>query len=132
MNQGQYSNQYQNKIKQKKHTCKLKLHQKIRDEDIADEIFCSSSQYQSISYSLNYLLGPNQAKNEKLVNNTNDAFIDSRIPAIKKYIPENENPKTIINIVEEIIDFDNQQKGKGLKILTPKKITNSTRTSKTT
>ena len=35
---------------------------------------------------------------------------------------ENENPKKVVNIVEKIIDFNKKQKGKGLKILTPKQM----------
>ena len=34
-------------------------------------------------------------------------------------ISENENPKKVVNIVEQIIIFNEQQKGRGLKILTP-------------
>ena len=50
---------------------------------------------------------------------------------LKKEIPNNENPEKVINIVEEIFNFDKQQKGKGLplnferanlKILNPKQI----------
>ena len=43
-------------------------------------------------------------------------MIDLRNPIIKKNIPENKNP-------HEIVDIDNkQQKGKGIKILTPKQM----------
>ena len=41
---------------------------------------------------------------------------------IKNEIPENENPNKKIDIVEKIHDFNNQQQGKGLKILTPRQI----------
>ena len=34
--------------------------------------------------------------------------------------PENESPERETNIVERILDFNKQQKGKGFKILTPK------------
>ena len=37
----------------------------------------------------------------------------------RKEILENENPKKEINVVEELLDFNKQQKGKGIKILTP-------------
>ena len=40
--------------------------------------------------------------------------------SLKKEIPEIENPSKIINVVEKILDFSNQQKGKGFKKLTPK------------
>ena len=39
-----------------------------------------------------------------------------------KEIPENENPKKIVNIVEKFLDFNKQQKFKELKILTPKQM----------
>ena len=35
-----------------------------------------------------------------------------------KEIPESENPKKVVDIVEKILNFDKQQKGKGVKILT--------------
>ena len=37
-------------------------------------------------------------------------------------ITENENPEKVVNIVEKILDFNKQQKGKGIKILTPKQL----------
>ena len=52
----------------------------------------------------------------------NDTLIDLGNGVIKKEIPENENPDEVINIVEIIIDFNKLQKGKVLKILTPKQI----------
>ena len=33
-----------------------------------------------------------------------------------------ENPKKEVDIVKKILDFNKQQKGKGLKILTPKQM----------
>ena len=39
-----------------------------------------------------------------------------------KKIPENENPKKIIDIVKKILDFNKQQKGKGIKVLAPKQM----------
>ena len=37
-----------------------------------------------------------------------------------KEISETENPKIVLNIAEKILNFNEQQKSKGLKILTPK------------
>ena len=45
-------------------------------------------------------------------------MIDLRSSINSKEIPENENPKKVVNIVEKILDFNKQQKGKGIKILT--------------
>ena len=42
----------------------------------------------------------------------------------KKVILENENPNKIVNIVEKIFDFNKQQKGKGIDILTHKDVIN--------
>ena len=40
-----------------------------------------------------------------------------------KEIPENENPNKVVNSVQKnILNFNEQQKGKGIKILTPKQI----------
>ena len=41
---------------------------------------------------------------------------------IKKEIPQNENPNKILDIVEKIFAFNNQQKGKGDKVLTAKQM----------
>ena len=41
---------------------------------------------------------------------------------IRKEIPEDENSEKVINIKEKIFNFNNHQKGKGLKILTPKQM----------
>ena len=49
-------------------------------------------------------------------------MIDIRNAIIRKDIPENENPNKIIDVVEKILDFNKQQKGKGVKILTSKQI----------
>ena len=35
---------------------------------------------------------------------------------------KNEKPDKIINVFEEILEFDKQQKGKGIEILTPKQM----------
>ena len=37
-----------------------------------------------------------------------------------KEISETENPKKVLNIAEKILNFNEQQKSKGLKMLTPK------------
>ena len=67
------------------------------------------------------LISANQDKNEKLVNIITDELIDLRNAINRKEILENENPKKVVNIVEKILDFNKQQKGKGIKTPTPKK-----------
>ena len=52
-------------------------------------------------------------------------MIDLINAIIRKEIPENENPNKIVNIVEiveKILDFDKQQKGKRIKTLNPEQI----------
>ena len=63
-----------------------------------------------------------QAKNEQLVNNINDIMIDLRNAIIKIEVPENENPNKIVDIAQNILDINKQQKGKGIKVLTPKQM----------
>ena len=78
--------------------------------------------YQNPSFLAKDLIRATQAKNEQLVNNVNDGLIDIRNAIIRKEIPENENPKKVVNIAKKILDFNKQQKGKGIKILTPKQM----------
>ena len=48
-------------------------------------------------------------------------MIDLRSSINSKEVPENKNPKKVVNTVEKILDFNKQQhKGKGIKTLTPK------------
>ena len=49
-------------------------------------------------------------------------MIDLRNAIIRKEIPLNENPNKIVDIADKILDVNKQQKGKGLKILTPKQM----------
>ena len=52
-------------------------------------------------------------------------MIDLINAIIRKEIPQNENPNKIVNIVEiveKILDFDKQKKGKEIKTLTPEQI----------
>ena len=57
----------------------------------------------------------NKTKIEKLVNNANDVLIDLRHSVNRKEMPENENPDKVFDIVEEIHNFNKNQKVKGLK-----------------
>ena len=55
-----------------------------------------------------------------MVNQVNDELIDLKNWADKNTIPKNENSDKVINTIEKVFDFSKQQKGKALKILTPK------------
>ena len=61
-----------------------------------------------------------KSKTTKLIKYINDLLIDLRNSVNSKEIPKNENPIKIINTVEKIPDFNKQQKGKPLKISSPK------------
>ena len=45
-------------------------------------------------------------------------MIELRHSINSKEIPENENPKNVVNVVEKIIIFNKKQKGKRINILT--------------
>ena len=47
-------------------------------------------------------------------------MIELRNDINRKEITENENPKKVVEIPEKVLDFNKQQKGKGIKIITPK------------
>ena len=49
-------------------------------------------------------------------------MIDLRNDVNRKEIPKNEIPNKIIHIVEKVLIFHEQQKGKGLQILSPKQM----------
>ena len=108
------------------------------EKDINNEVFLNYFQFQNPLFLAKDLFRVTQAKNEKLVNNVNDGLINLINVINKKEIPENENPTKVVNIVEKILDFYKQQKGKELpsdltcvtkvfnrkliKILTPKQL----------
>ena len=66
----------------------------------------------------------------------NELLINLRNSINSKEILENENPRKIGNIAEKILDFNNQQKRKGIKNISSKtnasKIADSSCTSKST
>ena len=78
----------------------------------------------------------NKNNNNETVKHINNGLIDLRNDINRKEIPENKNPKKVIDIVEKILDFDKQETGKRrpsdldsvgkafdrkrIKILTPK------------
>ena len=68
------------------------------------------------------LISAKQNKNGKLVNKINNGLIDLRKGINRKEIPEKENPKKVADIVEKTLEFHKGQKGKGIKILTPKQM----------
>ena len=72
-----------------------------------------------------------KTRNKKIVNNANNTLIELRSAVNRSKIFNNGNPEKVIDIVEEIVNFNKQEKGKGLplkcdreklKILTPKQM----------
>ena len=49
-------------------------------------------------------------------------MINLRSVVNKKTTPENENPNKVTDTVKKILEFNKQQRSKGLKILNPKQI----------
>ena len=76
---------------------------------ISDEVFWNYFKYHT-SFLAKDLIRAEQVKNEQVINNINEGLINLR--------------NTIINIdiVERILDFNKQQKGEGIKILTSKRM----------
>ena len=68
------------------------------------------------SFLVKDLYEDDQNKNDIIVKYLKESLIDLRNSINSKEIPENENRKKVVNIVEKILDFNNQQKGKGIKI----------------
>ena len=92
------------------------------ETNINTEKFAKYFEYQNPTILLKSLLNPNETKNKKLVKHVNNALINLRHAVNKEKIPNNEHSDKVINIVEEILNFNKQQKWKGPKILTPKNI----------
>ena len=80
---------------------------------INDEIFWNYIKYLNPLCLVKYLSIAKQSKKQRLVINVNDELIDSLNAINKKKIPENENPNKIVDIVEKILGFNKQHKGKG-------------------
>ena len=86
------------------------------------EIFNDYFGYKNPSFSAEDLIKAFQTKNNEFLYQTIDSINELRNSVIKKEIPKNENPNKIIDIVEKILEFNNQQKGTGCKIITFKQM----------
>ena len=103
----------------------IALNKRIIDEeiDLNEELFKKYFKFQRPSDMLMYLNKTNdKEKNNELVNVINSGLKDLK-EEIKKMSEEEkeiEDPESIVEIVEEILKFNEQnQQGKGIKILTP-------------
>ena len=106
------------------------LIKQIIDEetDINDDLFNKYFKFQRPSDMLMLLNKTNDTeKNNKLVNKLINSGLKDLKEEIKKMSEveiENEDPELIVKVVEKILEFNkqNQQKGQGIKILTPNKM----------
>ena len=90
------------------------LNEIANEEKTNDELFKTYFGYHNASFLEKYLFKDNKAENE-----VNDSSTNLRNAVNKEEIPKVENLDKVIKIIKRILDFNNQQKGKGLKILTP-------------
>ena len=107
------------------------LIKQIIDEetDINNDLFNKYFKFQRSSDMLMLLNKSNDTeKNNKLVNLINSGLKDIReeIKKMSEAEIEIEDPESIVEIVEKILKFNkqNQQKGQGIKILTPNQMLN--------
>ena len=107
------------------------LIKQITDEeiDINDDLFNKYFSFQRPSDMLMLLDKTNDTeKNNKLVNLINSGLKDLKeeIKKMSEVEIENEDPDSIVEIVEKNLKFNkqNQQKGQGIKILTPNQMLN--------
>ena len=91
-------------------------------KNINSEIFNECFGYHNPSFFGKNFIKANQIKNNKKVNQTIDSINELKNSIIKTEILKNENPNKIIDIVEKILEFNNQQNGTGFKILSPKQM----------
>ena len=89
-------------------------------KNINEQIFRDYFLHQTPSYLTKDLYDSDEIKNDEIIKNINNGLIELRNSIKSKEIPENENPKILVNIVEKNIDFNKRQKGNGIKISTPK------------
>ena len=99
------------------------------EKDINDEIFKKYFKVQRPSDMLVLLNRTDDTeKNNKLVNLINSGLKDLKeeIKKMSEVEIENEDPELIVKIVEKILKFNkqNQQKGQGIKTLTPNQMLN--------
>ena len=91
---------------------KTKTKQKISSSKFDEKFLNKSKMKKKNMFLIKVLYEDNQNKKDKIVKNINESLINLRSSINSKEIPENENLKKIVNIVEKIMDFNKQKKGK--------------------
>ena len=89
---------------------------KNEDKNINEQRFRVYLRYQDPSFLVKDLSKDNQIKSDTSVKYLNESLVNSRNTGNSKQVPENENSKKVISIIEKVLDFNNQQNGKQLKI----------------
>ena len=87
-------------------------------KNINEEIFKSSIKYQNPLPLIKDLFKAEKNKNDKVKYQIITELIKLMEDIDIKEIPGNKNPKKVVNIIGKILDFNEQQKGKEIKILT--------------
>ena len=96
-----------------------------KETDMNREFFQEYFKFQMPTIMLKTLYSLNDKKKNNLLLNTIKSGLSDLKNEIKKMSKEErkiEKPDKIVEIVEEILKFNEQQQGKGLKILTPNQI----------
>ena len=96
-----------------------------KETDMNREFFQEYFKFQMPTIMLKTLYSLNDQKKNNLLLNTVKSGLSNLKNEIKKTSKEErkiEKPDKIVEIVEEILKFNEQQEGKGLKILTPNQI----------
>ena len=96
-----------------------------KETDMNREFFQEYFKFQMPTIMLKTLYSLNDKKKNNLLLNTIKSGLSDLKNEIKKMSKEErkiEKPDKIVEIVEEILKFNEQQEGKGLKILTPNEI----------
>lgn len=84
------------------------------EERIKSVIFKKYYGYQNLSFRVIVLFKANQVRNNQIVNHFVYSTNEVRNAVIKQEIPENVNQNKINEIIEKVLQFNNQQKQKGL------------------
>ena len=92
------------------------------EENINSEIFKKYFRYQNPSILEKDLFIANQVKNDQIGNQAIYSTNELRNAVIRKENSENEIPIKINDTNEKILEFNNKQKDKGLKMLSPKQM----------
>ena len=89
---------------------KLEIVEKLEMSKYLKNIFF----YRTPLFLVKELYNSNQNINDEIVKHINDTLIELKTRYYQKKNIENENPNRIVDIVEKILNFNKQQKGKGL------------------